>query len=190
MATDRLTRRTMLGAIAAVPAIALAPAAALASTTDRTAWDKLVAAYRAAEAEHMAAVTIEDERTGEYYQRRPGAPAEPAFGRITDDMTLAEIKAMPKEGWDEYEQAKAAWKAHREELREQIVGEAERACRKACERSSAALSALCAYPSPTLSLLAEKVGMLAAIFRDDETALGHAMSDVIADVRRLAEREA
>ena len=50
------TRRALLGAIAAAPAIAALgiPATALAATADRAAWDRTFAAYKLAKAEDDA----------------------------------------------------------------------------------------------------------------------------------------
>ena len=194
MADTRLstTRRGMLAASLAIPAAALATTptvAALATTGDRSAWNGLVATYRAAKAAQSAATPAYNQAEKEFFRRKPKAPKEPEpRTRITDDMTLAEIKALPFAEYTEYERDKAIWQQACDELHREIVDDAEEAWDAAVKRVTVAIAALTAFPALDLAMLREKADMLAAEYGDDFGAGGEARC-ILADIRNLT-REA
>ena len=180
------TRRMFIGGALAAPALAAVPALA-SRPTILADWDRLVASYRAAKVAEREAGRLYSEREGAFFNRRPDAPQmSKTVSRITDGMTWGEIVKLPScPHLEAHERATAAWVEECAAVRAEAMDDVEACYDAALDRSSAALSAVAAYPVPTLAMLAEKVDLLAGAYEDD---FGHGVESkhLAADIRRLA----
>ena len=195
MADPTPSRRGMLGLIAAVPAVALVPVAALASSPDRRAWDALVTDYRRKHAAWSAACDAKDAAGPLFVEActsLPPEPQQPTLGHSSDaiaNMTINEIKAASdqsahKAAWAEYERARTEWRAAWEAIRQRVEGPAEAHHDSAWSAYADALKALTDYRTPSLRELGEKIEIIAAEYVGCDVPLEY-LTAVLADVRRL-----
>ncbi len=190
------TRRNVLAAVAVLP-IAACPAPATASIAGSDPeWQRLLAAYNAAEADqlarHAAFMVRENAWEASDMARapRPVAPQSPPFDK---SMPLAAILATtetPEWGsrWAAHEAEVQAWVESRRAGRAVAIGDTEKTWEAADDAAALAFYEVRAYPVTSLSALAEKADAMVARY-----GTGLEANDALAlaaDIRRLAGKEA
>jgi hypothetical protein len=171
MATDTTTRPPTLGANS--------------TTADRSEWDRLIAAYRAAHAEWETASAAYSELEGVFFKEKPDRPTTPAEP-LPGDMTLDELRTW--EGPTDYFQQTEHWRAECDALRARTFGNAEAEADRLLDLETKALRAVSKYPVPSLATLAEKIDLLEEAYGSDLGA-GDEAGHIIADFRRIIKTE-
>ena len=195
MNTHTTSRRGALGALGAgasllagVPAVMAAKADATTATDPK--WIELVAAYRETRVRWQASVDAVDKlEVGKAMSTLPPKPEQPATPRFDKSMTLEAILASTKTpqheaAWADYEEAMAAWDAQRADLRERLIGDAERAQKAAWEVFSNALDAMAHYRVSSLSDLHQKTVLLINEFRGTDMEMEY-LQALAADMLHL-----
>lgn len=196
------TRRSLLGALAIVPALAITSAAIASAPTSAVSadhrdprWAQLVADYRAGLALLEEANAVDEEAYDAFDEalaNLPPKPQSPGTGLPADllPMTLAEIVAASrvpayKAAWAAYERDLSAWTVERDALEERIHGPS-RARQDANHAAYAhAFDALTKHRVATLDQLREKVEIIASNYGEFEIPVEH-LEDIITDIRHLA----
>ncbi len=195
---DRISssRRALLIGAAILPLSACpAPAPAAPSASDPM-WDRLLAAYNAAEAEQLtchAAFMVRERAWDAAAPARTTRPTPPPSPRFDHSMTLDEIHATTaapewKTRWAAYEAEVQAWDERNRAAHNAALGGTEKAWEDADGAAAVAFHEVRNYPVASLSALAEKAEAMTERYgncleADDALSL-------IADIRRLAGREA
>lgn len=192
-----ITRRNMIvGTAVAFPIAACGASALPTSAGSDPVWDRLLAAYNAAEAEQLtrwAAFTVRDTAWDAAAPTRATRPTPPPSPRFDHSMTLDEIHATTaapewKALWAAYEAEAQAWDERNRAERADALGNTEQAWEDADGVTALAFHEVRNYPVASLLALAEKAEAMTERYgncleADDALAL-------IADIRRLAGREA
>lgn len=182
------TRRALLAGIAIAPAtIALGASAAMTAAPSTTrGWNEIVAAYRAARQEQERAGTVYDAAENAWHRELatvPARPMAPTAPKVSEDMTLRQIKALPlSSDWGEYERAVTDWNAARGAVQQRHLDGPEVEWKAAVDRVVAATDALAGYPAPTLAALGDKVEIL---LKEHDDIPRDAMEHIAADIARL-----
>lgn len=189
-------RRTLLGAIAAVPsALAAIPAIAAPNISTDPAWRKLVADFEAKYAAWLATIGLEDDATAAFRDVRASLPPEPTKpGSANDgdilDRTLRELRdecdaPEHKAAWADYRRDYAAWKTQHDALRERFVGPAKAAYERTLAARSDAFNALADHRIANLHDLAEKIEIIANDYEESDIPPEY-VAEILADVQHLA----
>ncbi len=186
-----LTRRA---AVTAMMAVAATPALATTATAvDRSLpsdWLQLIADYHRAQAKAAVAGNVHAAAENAYFaQRKPEPVKMQRPSPITEDMTIAQIKAMLVElfGCDDAEWRE--WRADANTAHARIVDPANDAWTAALRDESAAMRAIQAYPSTSPAMVVEKLRLLAEHLGNDLGGDPDDLVGVIADARRLSTME-
>lgn len=190
-----ISRRRLIGAIAAVPAaLAVHPASALAFASDSDAHlDRLIAEWQSTKDAWTAASEREEDADSLFWDARKAltAPAEPNSGLPEDilDMTLREIRAASdtpehKAAWSAYEAAKTEHEQRLGDLKEELSGAAEREQKAAYTRWRDAFGAVVDHVPENVGQLTKKFALIAEdyCFEDIPEEITRT---VLADMRRL-----
>jgi hypothetical protein len=189
-------RRTLLGAIAAVPAtLAAIPVMAAPGISTDPVWRKLVDDFRAKYAAWMATISLEDDANAAFHEARaslPPEPSEPESANDDDilDKTLRELRdacRTPEHeaAWVDYKRDHAAWQTQHDALREQFVGPARTINEQTSAARIDAFDALTAYRVTNLRDLREKIEIIAKDYEECDIPPEY-VADILADVQHLA----
>ncbi|KQM98757.1 hypothetical protein ASE78_05890 [Sphingomonas sp. Leaf25] len=193
------SRRALLMGMVALPLAACpapVPAAGAAPAVSDPEWDRLYAAYRAAqveEVERLAVFAPLDDAWGPGSALCEPEPTRPTIAPYDMSLPIGEAIAVAagpdwEARWEAYEADKAAWKARDDAAYAAHVGDTGDRYEAACDACSAAVTALMGHPVATLSALAEKAELI--LTRYGDTVDGDDAKTLIADIRRLAAGEA
>lgn len=189
------TRRTVLGSVAALPALAVAslPAAAVPAPDPR--WANLIAAYQRAVIV-VAVIGDEQEKAWRDWRQardllgeQPVAP-ELTYPRPIEEMTIRELKALEYApgARERYKADLASWEGRVAAAKRDTLSNVSERWDAAVDAQNAAAQAIFAYPAPDAASLLRKLDIAEKEYRNcdlDEHVAGH----VMADVRRLLGRE-
>lgn len=198
------TRRALIGGAGIAAVVAAAPIVAAASPISAglvsdPQWQALVAHRHAANAAWLAASDNEDSHI-ELFQAElktlrpePKSPFTPGGAAILD-KTVRELRDAchsldTDAAWLAYERDRDAWQKDRDALRERIVGRSSAQYRAATKAENAAMAAVVAYPVQCLADLGEKTALILKEWDDGDVPAEH-VSALLADMRRLAKKEA
>jgi hypothetical protein len=198
MTSPITSRRSVLGAIAAVPAtLAAMPSSAVSPLTADPKWTALLHDCRVKYATWMATNDGEDHGHDAFLEacaNLPPEPEKPGSGLPDDisNMTIAQIKAAGdtaehKAAWARYEREHAAWEGERSRLREDICGPAKAKYKATYAAYDQAFEAMMAYRPKTSSDLCEKVALLIESYEGCDVPVA-LLRYIHADVRNLAAR--
>jgi hypothetical protein len=156
-------------------------------------WSSVVATYEQTRDAWNVAEKARDEREIRNRPQLPPKPQEPKLTRpVTENMTIAEIKAIPLDRpYADYEVELAVWNEQCEALRAADAEPLRRAADEANERYYAALSAVTNFPAVSAAVLSEKLDI---IFKEHDCFNTHDGDEpwarwaeaIASDVQRLA----
>ena len=189
-------RRTLLGAIAVVPAtLAGIPVMAAPGISTDPVWRQLVADFQAKYAAWMATISLEDDANAAFHDARislPPEPTKPASANDRDilDKTLRELhdecdSPEHQAAWADYKRDHAAWQAQHDALREQFVRPARTINEQASDARLDAFDALTGYRVTNLRDLREKIEIIAKDYEECDIPPEY-VADILADVQHLA----
>ncbi len=193
MATN-LSRRVLIGG-AGVAAVALAvPATGAANDANSfpPEWHAMVAELHRLVALAKAAGDRSNEAELTYAAQRQPEPERFEYrpSRVTKDMTIAQIIAMPDVPADDADTTEwDRWKAEGAALSARTVRPAENVWFAALNKADAALRAVLAYPSTSPTMLAEKLCLVVDHYGAQYTLEDDDLSGLLADARRFTGRE-
>jgi hypothetical protein len=193
MTMHQPTRRAMIGAIAALPAIGIAGQVHATPGTDPV-WAALVADYQKAR-QHMKhvgkAFDAAERRLAALSPDKPLPPKAPALfnpdGTHNSDALQSILRGSYKADYDAHEQACEAWNAECARIRAEVLGEPEKEWEAAVDATGTAAKRVLAHPVSTIEQLADKLSILTTEYEDFGQQDGE-MAAIIADVQRLAVR--
>jgi len=194
--TNRRDALKLLGqsvALSAIPALAIGAAKkASAGTINRDPkWDTLLAEYRRTHADFLLTLSVVNEAQARYFEAlkeypEPVSPKSDLAGLTLAQIARLAMKPYSRAAFDAYEADHKAWRAKRHALCERIVGAADKAHDEAANRHSYVCHAIKVYPVSSLPILLEKAELIAAEYGDHDGI----SSEFVADIRRIAQREA
>jgi hypothetical protein len=193
MTMHQPTRRAMIGAIAALPAIGMAGQVHATPGTD-SVWAALVADYQKAR-QHMKhvgkAFDAAERRLAALRPDKPLPPKAPALfnpdGTHNSDALQRILRGSYKADYNSYEQACEAWTAECARIRADVLDKLEKEWEAAVDATGTAAKRVLAYPVTSVEQLADKLAILTKEYHDFGSQEGE-MAAVIADVDRLARR--
>lgn len=197
------TRRNLLAAVAVMPIAACPSPASAASVIPlkilveaEPVWDRVYSAFQAADAEQRALYSVFAAREAEWdageadRDPEPQQIASPDFDASLpmNDALAAAVGPEWVSRWETRDAERKAWQQRDDAAYATFIGDTETRWEAANAACDEALRTLIEYPVGSLSALAEKATVITARFGD--MIDGDDAQVLIADIRRLAEKEA